>query len=60
MTIKTRGNIYSINEGYASLWDKATQEYINNKKYPKNGKPYGKRFLYFKSIFDSLKILSNK
>ncbi len=23
MTIKPRGNIYSINEGYASLWDKA-------------------------------------
>ena len=44
MTIKPRGNIYSINEGYEAIWDKATQEYIKRKKYPKSGKPYGKIF----------------
>jgi fructose-1,6-bisphosphatase I len=40
MKIKPRHNIYSINEGYSSLWDEPTKEYIRNKKNPKNGKPY--------------------
>ena len=26
--------IYSINEGYAKYWDKATTEYVNAKKFP--------------------------
>jgi len=26
--------IYSINEGYAKYWDKATTEYVNSKKFP--------------------------
>lgn len=43
MQIKPRGNIYSINEGYSSLWDEATKEYIHNFKNPKSGKPYGSR-----------------
>ena len=45
MKIKPKGNIYSINEGYESGWDKATREYIHNKKYPKSGKAYGSRYV---------------
>jgi len=45
MKIKPKGNIYSINEGYTSLWDDATKEYIHNKKNPKSGKPYGSRYV---------------
>jgi fructose-1,6-bisphosphatase I len=26
--------IYSINEGYAKFWDKATNEYVHSKKFP--------------------------
>ncbi len=37
MKIKPRHSIYSINEGYASLWDNATKEYIEGKKFPKQG-----------------------
>ncbi|CAH8660493.1 unnamed protein product [Dicrocoelium dendriticum] len=44
MRVKSRGNIYSINEGYASLWDDAMKEYIHEKKFPKSGKPYGARY----------------
>jgi fructose-1,6-bisphosphatase I len=47
MKIKPRGKIYSINEGYTSLWDEETKEYINSKKYPKEGKPYGICFCLF-------------
>uniref|UniRef100_A0A646QDZ2 Fructose-1,6-bisphosphatase isozyme 2 n=1 Tax=Hemiscolopendra marginata TaxID=943146 RepID=A0A646QDZ2_9MYRI len=43
--IKPRGKIYSINEGYAQYWDEAVKEYINEKKFPKNGKPYGARYI---------------
>nr|CAH8866398.1 unnamed protein product [Trichobilharzia regenti] len=43
--IKPRGNIYSINEGYASLWDKAITEYVKRKKFPESGKPYGARYI---------------
>lgn len=45
MKIKPRGKIYSINEGYASLWDEAVLEYVKQKKYPSNGKPYGARYI---------------
>lgn len=45
MRIKPKGNIYSINEGYAALWDEPTKAYINSKKYPKTGKPYGSRYV---------------
>lgn len=45
MKIPSRGKIYSINEGYESLWDPAIKEYIQSKKYPKNGKPYGARYV---------------
>jgi fructose-1,6-bisphosphatase I len=48
MRIPARGNIYSINEGYSSLWDKATREYIKSKKEPAEGsdkKPYASRYV---------------
>ena len=45
MKIKPRGKIFSINEGYAKYWDKATTEYINSKKNPESGSPYGARYI---------------
>lgn len=46
MKIKPRGKIYSINEGYANLWDPAITEYVDNKKNPKDGsKAYGSRYI---------------
>lgn len=32
--IPTKGNIYSINEGYSHLWDETVTEYIRRKKDP--------------------------
>lgn len=32
--IKKRGNIYSLNEGYAKEFDPAVTEYIQRKKFP--------------------------
>jgi len=44
--LKPRGKIYSLNEGYAKFWDKATTEYVESKKHPKDGKaPYGARYV---------------
>jgi len=38
--------IYSINEGYAKYWDKATTEYIQAKKFPPgNEKPFANRYV---------------
>lgn len=34
MKIKKKGNIYSINEGYAKDFDPAINEYIQRKKFP--------------------------
>ncbi|CAG0900692.1 unnamed protein product [Cyprideis torosa] len=46
MKIKPRGKIYSLNEGYESIWDDAIKEYIKSKKYPKEGKAaYGGRYV---------------
>jgi fructose-1,6-bisphosphatase I len=45
MQIPDRGNIYSINEGYFSQWDTSVQEYIQAKKDPTKGKPYGARYV---------------
>ncbi|XP_049517925.1 fructose-1,6-bisphosphatase 1 [Dermacentor silvarum] len=45
MKIKPRGKIYSINEGYASVWDPAVTEYVQKKKFPQTGKPYGARYI---------------
>lgn len=38
MRIPARGKIYSINEGYTSLWEPAIIEYVNSRKYPPKGK----------------------
>lgn len=32
--IKKKGNIYSLNEGYAKYFDPAVTEYLKKKKYP--------------------------
>lgn len=45
MKIKPRGKIYSVNEGYANIWDPAITEYVHNKKNPKEGKAYGSRYI---------------
>ena len=42
---KPRGKIFSINEGYAKYWDDATKQYIQNKKDPATGSPYGARYI---------------
>jgi len=46
MGAKGSQKIYSINEGYAKYWDKATTEYVNAKKFPEgNEKPYANRYV---------------
>lgn len=45
MRIPERGNIYSINEGYAAQWDESVLNYVQSKKDPAQGKPYGARYL---------------
>lgn len=45
MRIPARGKIYSINEGYTHLWSESIKEYVNNKKDPTKGKPYGARYV---------------
>lgn len=34
MKIKKKGNIYSLNEGYAKDFDPALTEYVQRKKFP--------------------------
>lgn len=34
MKIKKKGNIYSLNEGYAKDFDPAVTEYVQKKKFP--------------------------
>ncbi|XP_008839850.1 LOW QUALITY PROTEIN: fructose-1,6-bisphosphatase 1-like [Nannospalax galili] len=44
--IKKKGNIYSLNEGYAKDFDPAVTEYIQRKKFPPdNSAPYGARYV---------------
>jgi len=45
MKIKPRGNTYSINEGNTDSWDAAIKEYVESKKRPQSGKPYGARYV---------------
>ncbi|XP_017770750.1 PREDICTED: fructose-1,6-bisphosphatase 1 [Nicrophorus vespilloides] len=45
MKIPSRGKIYSINEGYQYIWDDAIKEYVESKKDPARGKPYGARYV---------------
>ncbi|XP_043915733.1 fructose-1,6-bisphosphatase isozyme 2-like [Protopterus annectens] len=44
--IKKKGKIYSINEGYAMYSDAALTEYLEAKKFPKDGSaPYSSRYV---------------
>uniref|UniRef100_U3J2H8 Fructose-1,6-bisphosphatase 1 n=1 Tax=Anas platyrhynchos platyrhynchos TaxID=8840 RepID=U3J2H8_ANAPP len=44
--IKKKGNIYSLNEGYAKYFDPAITEYLKKKKFPEDGSsPYGGRYI---------------
>lgn len=44
--IPARGKIYSVNEGNAKNWDKATTEYVHSLKYPEDGKAsYSLRYI---------------
>lgn len=45
LKVPSRGNIYSVNEGYTYLWDDAIKEYVAAKKDPSKGKPYGARYV---------------
>ncbi|XP_072442016.1 fructose-1,6-bisphosphatase isozyme 2-like [Chiloscyllium punctatum] len=46
VTMKKKGNIYSINEGYAKYFDTPVSQYITKKKYPEDGtSPYGARYI---------------
>jgi fructose-1,6-bisphosphatase I len=43
MKCKSRGKIYSINEGYEEHWEPAVKEYVKSKKQGSN--PYGGRYI---------------
>ncbi|XP_043915463.1 fructose-1,6-bisphosphatase 1-like [Protopterus annectens] len=46
LKIKKKGNIYSLNEGYAKYSDAAVTEYVQKKKFPEDGtSPYGARYV---------------
>lgn len=45
MQIPQQGKIYSINEGYSYLWDESIKKYVEAKKDPAKGKPYGARYV---------------
>ncbi|XP_063697386.1 fructose-1,6-bisphosphatase 1 isoform X2 [Culicoides brevitarsis] len=45
MRIPERGNIYSINEGYCAQWEPHVKAYVDAKKDPAKGKPYGARYV---------------
>ncbi|XP_055301210.1 fructose-1,6-bisphosphatase 1 [Sitodiplosis mosellana] len=45
MRIPQQGKIYSINEGYQYMWDDSIRKYVEAKKDPAKGKPYGARYV---------------
>ncbi|KHJ96137.1 fructose-1,6-bisphosphatase [Oesophagostomum dentatum] len=46
MKCKSKGAVYSINEGYASGWSKGITEYIRTRKFPEAGKKsMGQRYV---------------
>lgn len=46
MTIKPRGKIYSVNEGYTAQWEEPVRKYIESLKNPEDGKSaYGARHI---------------
>lgn len=40
MKIKKKGNIYSLNEGYAKYFDPVVTEYLKKKKFPEVKDPF--------------------
>lgn len=44
MKIKKKGNIYSLNEGYAKYFDPAITEYLKKKKFPEVKDPVSLKF----------------
>ncbi|KAL4710952.1 hypothetical protein ACJJTC_017917 [Scirpophaga incertulas] len=45
MRVPDKGNIYSINEGYAAEWEEGLAKYVEEKKRPSKGKAYGARYV---------------
>ncbi|VDK65793.1 unnamed protein product [Gongylonema pulchrum] len=46
MKIPRKGNIYSVNEGYASKWSKGIQEYVHSRKFPPDDRePMNSRYV---------------
>lgn len=45
MKIPEKGSVYSVNEGYTHEWSAATFNYIQTKKDPHKGVPYGSRYV---------------
>ncbi|XP_073959944.1 fructose-1,6-bisphosphatase [Choristoneura fumiferana] len=45
MRVPEKGNIYSLNEGYAAEWEAGLANYVQEKKHPKTGKAYGARYV---------------
>lgn len=45
MTVKEKGKIYSVNEGYEAAWDQGIRDYVHSRKYPNDGKAYGARYV---------------
>lgn len=44
ITIPKRGSIFSVNEGNSCYWCKGLLNYLHEKKFPKEGKPYSARY----------------
>ncbi|XP_075240941.1 fructose-1,6-bisphosphatase 1-like [Convolutriloba macropyga] len=45
MLVKEKGKIYSTNEGYFKYLSPGIQKYIDAKKFPQSGEPYGARYI---------------
>lgn len=45
MKIKEKGKIYSTNEGYYRYLSTGLQKYLDAKKFPEKGEPYGARYI---------------
>lgn len=45
MRVPEQGKIYSINEGYSFMWEEGVRNYIDAKKDPSKGTPYGARYV---------------
>ncbi|KAL6070057.1 Fructose-1,6-bisphosphatase [Balamuthia mandrillaris] len=45
ITMKPKGNIYSVNEGNSKFWHEPVKRYVDSLKYPKEGSPYSLRYV---------------